>query len=75
MINSEFPEIQTGNGTDRNLAATTNNRLELLIKDIRDLNETTKESNKENKNLQNKMLYFTYVGVGIAIIQLILLFK
>lgn len=74
MNNNKFLEIDTGNGIDRNLAATTNNRLELLIEDIRSLNETTKESNKENKNLQNKMLYLTYVGVGIAIIQLILIF-
>ncbi|MCU0660161.1 MAG: hypothetical protein MUD00_00910 [Candidatus Pacebacteria bacterium] len=71
MADNEFPIINTGNGIDRDLAATTNNRLELLVTDIRKLNQTISEANEKNDKLQNKVFWLTVVGVGIAAIQLI----
>ena len=71
MTDKGFPIINTGNGIDRDLSATTNNRLELLVTDIRNLNQTISEANKKNDKLQKKIFWLTVVGVGIATVQLI----
>jgi|JI8StandDraft_1071087.scaffolds.fasta_scaffold117101_1 hypothetical protein len=71
MTDNEFPIINTGNGIDRDLAATTNNRLVLLVTDIRKLNQTISDANEKNDKLQNKVFWLTVVGVGVATVQLI----
>jgi hypothetical protein len=71
MADNEFPKINTGNGIDRDLSATTNNRLELLVTDIRKLDQTIAEANERNDRLQDKVFWLSVVGVGIAAIQLI----
>lgn len=71
MPEIEFQEMQTGNGKDRDLVATTNNRLELLVIDIRKLNLTITEANKKNDSLQNRVFWLTVIGLGIAAVQLV----
>lgn len=71
MSDNDFPKINTGNGVDRDLAATTNNRLELLVTDIRKLNQTISEANEKSSKLQNRVFWLTVVGVCIAALQLI----
>ncbi len=44
---SQFEEIKTGNGMDRDLAATTNNRLELTVVELQNLQKNnTKQTEK-----------------------------
>jgi hypothetical protein len=59
--------MSTGNGVDRDLAETTNNRLEILI-------NTIEEANQKNDSLQQKLLWLTIVGVILAAVQVINIF-
>ncbi len=68
---NDFSKISTGNGIDRDLAATTNDRLEKLIVDLRNLNTTIEKSNNKNESLQNKIFWLTVIGVGLAFTQLV----
>lgn len=62
-----FQKMSTGNGVDRDLAETTNNRLEILI-------NTIEEANQKNDSLQQKLLWLTIVGVILAAVQVINIF-
>ena len=70
-MDDNFPIIYTGNGIDRDLATTTNNRLELLVIDVRKLTKTISEANEKNEELQKRVYWLTLVGVIIAAVQLI----
>lgn len=86
---SQFKKVTTGNGFQNDLIATTNDRLEMTIielqnlqhtitsqfmflqSDIKDLEETIKKANKENKSLQSKFLWLTFVATVFAILQVV----
>lgn len=74
----EFKKITTGNGNSADLAATTNNRLELMVDEaekltsaIGKLEGTIVGLDTKNGRLQNRVFWLTVVGVVLAAFQLV----
>src|SRR5476651_1913502 len=44
---SQFRKVETGNGYDRNLAATTNDRLEMTVIELQNLRESNTDQTKK----------------------------
>ena len=78
-MEDEFKEIKTGNGIDRDLAATTNNRLEKTILELRNLTSEVRVLNtnvirqsKSNDRYSRKLIALTWVLVFFTIFLVIM---
>jgi hypothetical protein len=78
MDEQDFPDIKTGNGVDRDLAATTNDRLKKAVIETRGLQRAVSSLEKtivsldgKNGKLQNRIFWLTVVGVIFAATQVI----
>jgi len=78
MDDPDFPVIYTGNGIDRDFAATTNDRLKKsvlemrsLINAVSSLENTIVNLNGKNEKLQSRIFWLTIVGVILAATQVI----
>lgn len=78
MDDQDFPNIQTGNGIDRDLAATANDRIKKAVIEINSLKGAVTSLEKtiinldgKNEKLQKRILWLTVVGVALAATQII----
>ncbi len=78
MNNQDFPEIKTGNGIDRDLAATANDRIKKAVIEINSLKSAVASLEKtivnlddKNEKLQKRIFWLTVVGVALAATQLV----
>lgn len=78
MDNQDFPDIKTGNGVDRDLAATTNDRIKKAVIEISGLKSAIASLEKtivnidgKNEKLQKQIFWLTVVGVALAATQII----
>lgn len=78
MDDKDFPEIKTGNGVDRDLAATANDRIKKAVIEINSLKsaitsleKTIVNLDEKNGKLQNRIFWLTIVGVVLAATQII----
>ena len=76
MNDQEFPEIKTGNGIDRDLVATTNDRLKKTVLELRSLKDVIAKLEKtivgldeKNGKLQTRIFGLTIVAVVLATLQ------
>ncbi len=79
MGEDEFKEIKTGNGIDRDLAATTNDRMKTTVIELRNLGGGIKELNTNIINFSNssdkyskRLLYLTWALVTFTVILVIM---
>lgn len=68
MNDSDFPEIKTGNGIDRDLAATANDRLKKAVIEIDKLTTTIGNFNEQSSKQTEKLVKLTWWIVGLTII-------
>lgn len=78
MNEQDFPNIQTGNGIDRDLAATANDRIKKAVIEINSLKDAVTSLEKtivnldsKNEKLQKRIFWLTIVGVALAATQII----
>lgn len=78
MNDQDFPEIKTGNGIDRDLAATANDRIKKAVIEINSLKSAVASLEKtivnlddKNEKLQNRIFWLTVVGVALAATQIV----
>lgn len=76
MNEADFPEIKTGNGIDRDLAATANDRIKKAVIEINTLKTAVSSLEKtivnldgKNEKLQKRIFWLTVVGVALAATQ------
>lgn len=77
-MDEEFPEIKTGNGIDRDLAATTNDRLKKTVLELRSLKDAIGKLEKtivgldeKNEKLQTRIFWLTIVALALAALQVL----
>lgn len=77
-MNQDFPDIETGNGIDRNLAATANDRIKKTVIEIDrlknavvSLEKTIVNLDKKNEKLQKQIFWLTIIGVALAATQIV----
>lgn len=78
MNDKDFPNIQTGNGVDRDLAATANDRIKKAVIEINRLKDAVISLEKtivnldgKNEKLQKRIFWLTIVGVALAATQIV----
>lgn len=78
MDDQEFIKIKTGNGIDRDLAATTNDRLKKTVLELRSLKDaiarlerTIVGLDEKNEKLGIRIYWLTIVGVILAGVQIV----
>ena len=78
MDDQDFSNIQTGNGIDRDLAATANDRIKKAVIEINNLKgavasleKTIVNLDDKNEKLQKWIFWLTVVGVALAATQII----
>ncbi len=78
MEGQDFPDIKTGDGIDRDLAATANDRLQKADIEINSLKsavvsleKTIVNLDKKNEKLQKRIFWLTIVSVTLAATQII----
>ena len=78
MDDKDFPDIETGNGIDRNLAATANDRIKKAVIEINGLKSAVASLEKtivnlscKNEKLQKRIFWLTVVGVTLAATQVV----
>lgn len=78
MNEQDFPDIKTGNGIDRDLAATANDRIKKAVIEINSLKSAVASLEKtiinlddKNEKLQKRIFWLTVVGVALAATQLV----
>jgi hypothetical protein len=78
MEDKDFQEIKTGNGIDRDLAATANERIKKAVIEINALKEaisglekTIVNLDEKNEKLQKRFFWLTVVGVVLAATQVV----
>lgn len=78
MTDQDFPEIETGNGIDRNLAATANDRIKKAVIELRnlkdsiaDLEKTIVNLDSKNEKLQKRIFWLTVVGLAFTVTQIV----
>lgn len=64
----DFPEIKTGNGVDRDLAATANDRLKKVAIETNKLTKVIEIFNEQSSKQTDKMIRLTWWIVGLTII-------
>lgn len=68
MNDTDFPEIKTGNGIDRDLAATANDRIKKAVIEINKLTKTIETFNEQSSKQTEKLVKLTWWIVGLTII-------
>ena len=78
MDDQDFPDIKTGNGVDRDLAATANDRIKKAVIEINglkgaiaSLEKTIVNLDGKNEKLQVRIFWLTVVGVALAATQIV----
>lgn len=78
MNDQDFPEIKTGNGVDRDLAATANDRIKKAVIEtnslksaVASLEKTIVNLDEKNGKLQSRIFWLTVVGVALAATQIV----
>lgn len=78
MDEQDFPEVKTGNGIDRDLAATANDRIKKAVIEINSLKSAVASLEKtivsldgKNEKLQKRIFWLTIVGVALAATQIV----
>ena len=78
MDDQDFPNIQTGNGIDRDLATTANDRIKKAVIQINSLKgavasleKTIVNLDEKNEKLQKQIFWLTVVGVALAATQIV----
>ncbi|KKS07575.1 MAG: hypothetical protein A2570_00460 [Candidatus Brennerbacteria bacterium RIFOXYD1_FULL_41_16] len=77
-MDQDFPDIKTGNGIDRDLAATTNDRLKKTVLELRSLKDAIASLEKtivnldgKNEKLQKRIFWLTVVGLIFTATQIV----
>lgn len=70
-MEDDFPEIKTGNGIDRDLAATTNDRIKKAVIEVRRLIGTIEVFNSQSSRQTDKIITLTKWIVFLTIAMLI----
>lgn len=68
MDEKDFPEIKTGNGIDRDLAATANDRIKKAVIEVNELTTTIKTFNEQSSKQTEKLVKLTWWIVGLTIV-------
>jgi len=68
MEDKDFPEIKTGNGIDRDLAATTNDRLKKAVIEIDSLSKNIGDFNEQSSKQTEKIINLTKWIGGLTVI-------
>ena len=71
MNDTDFPEIKTGNGIDRDLAATANDRIKKAVIEVNKLTTTIETFNKQSSKQTEKLVKLTWWIVGLTIVMVI----
>ncbi len=71
MNDTDFPEIKTGNGIDRDLAATANDRIKKAVIEVNKLATTIETFNKQSSKYTEKLVKLTWWIVGLTIIMVV----
>jgi len=71
MNDDDFPEIKTGNGVDRDLAATANDRLKKVAIETNKLTKTIEIFNEQSSKQTEKMIRLTWWIVGLTVVMVI----
>ena len=71
MNDTDFPEIKTGNGIDRDLAATANDRIKKAVIEVNKLTTTIETFNEQSSNQTGKLIKLTWWIVGLTIVMVI----
>ena len=71
MNDTDFPEIKTGNGIDRDLAATANDRIKKAVIEVNKLTTTIETFNKQSSKQTEKIVKLTWWIVGLTIVMVI----
>ena len=71
MNDDDFPEIKTGNGVDRDLAATSNDRLKKVAIETNKLTKTIEVFNEQSSKQTEKMIRLTWWIVGLTVVMVI----
>lgn len=78
MDNQDFPDIKTGNGIDRDLAATANDRIKKVVIELRELKDAITSLEKtivnldgKNEKLQKRIFWLTVVGLVFTATQIV----
>ncbi|PIT96902.1 hypothetical protein COT82_00710 [Candidatus Campbellbacteria bacterium CG10_big_fil_rev_8_21_14_0_10_35_52] len=71
MNDTDFPEIKTGNGIDRDLAATANDHIKKAVIEVNKLTTTIEIFNKQSSKQTDKLVKLTWWIVGLTIVMVI----
>ena len=71
MNDTDFPEIITGNGIDRDLAATANDRIKKAVIEVNKLTTTIETFNNQSSMQTDKLVKLTWWIVGLTIVMVI----
>ncbi len=71
MDDADFSEIETGNGIDRNLAATANDRIKKAVIEVNELTTTIKKFNEQSSKQTDKLVKLTWWIVGLTIVMVV----
>ncbi|MDD3823160.1 MAG: hypothetical protein PHN93_05410 [Sphaerochaetaceae bacterium] len=71
MNDTDFKEIKTGNGIDRDLAATANDRIKKAVIEVDKLTSTIETFNKQSARQTDKLVKLTWWIVGLTIVMVI----
>jgi ElaB/YqjD/DUF883 family membrane-anchored ribosome-binding protein len=71
MNDRNFQEIKTGNGIDRDLAATANDRIKKAVIEVSKLTTTIETFNKQSSKQTDKLVKLTWWIVGLTIVMVI----
>ena len=78
MDEQDFPEIKTGNGIDRDLAATANDRIKKAVIELRSLKDAIVSLEKmivnldgKNEKLQRRIFWLTVIGLIFTATQIV----
>ncbi len=77
-MDQDFPDIKTGNGIDRDLAATANDRIKKAVIELRTLKDAIASLEKtivnldgKNEKLQKRIFWLTVVGLIFTATQIV----
>ena len=71
MNDTDFPEIKTGNGIDRDLAATANDRIKKAVIEVNKLTTTIETFNEQSSRQTERLVKLTWWIVGLTIVMVI----
>jgi len=71
MNDNDFPEIRTGNGIDRDLAATANDRIKKAVIEVNHLTKTIENFNEQSSKQTQKIIGLTWCIIVLTIAMLV----